>query len=81
MSFERETAAFQRELPRLLEEGERGRFALVFGDEVVSVWDTRRDAVQVGRERFGMVPIFVKEIQAVERLVFISRLMDPRCQS
>jgi hypothetical protein len=81
MSFEPETAAFRRELPWLLEQGERGRFALVFGDEVISVWDTRRDAVQAGGERFGLVPLLVQEIQPEERPGFIPRLGIPPCRS
>src|SRR5882762_647390 len=60
--FEREIATYRRELPRLLEEGEAGRHALIKGDEVLSIWDTQGDAIQAGRERFGLEPIFVKVI-------------------
>lgn len=80
MAFEREVAAFRRELPRLLEQGERGRFALVYGDEVISVWDTRGDAIQAGWMRFGLVPILVQEVQSEEKPIFIPFLQVPQCR-
>jgi hypothetical protein len=61
-----EIITYRRELPRLLAEGHQGRFALVHGQEVVSIWDTFGDAYQAGRERFGLgVP-------------FIAQPIDPR---
>jgi hypothetical protein len=62
MALEREIETYQRELPRLLQEGEGGRWALIKGDEVVDVWDTQRDAIQAGRARFGLEPTLVKHI-------------------
>jgi hypothetical protein len=60
--YEKEIAAYLRELPRLLEDGEEGRHALVKGDEILSIWDSDGDAIQAGCERFGLEPIFVKKI-------------------
>lgn len=62
-----EWRAYKREVLRLLAEGHAGRYALVKGDEVVSVWDTFRDAKQAGYEQFGMTPFLVREIQFTER--------------
>jgi asparagine synthetase B (glutamine-hydrolysing) len=62
--YEQEIATYLCELPRLLAEGHAGRHALVKGDEVLSVWDTQGDALQAGRERFGIEPIFVKTIDS-----------------
>jgi hypothetical protein len=67
--FVEEWKTFKREVYRLLHEGHRGRFALIRGDRVVSVWDTRNDAVQAGRERFGQGQIFVEEVQLYVRPV------------
>jgi hypothetical protein len=50
----REVNAYLRELPRLVAEGEEGRYALIHGDDVLSVWDTLGDAEQAGYERFGL---------------------------
>jgi len=60
--YEREIATYLRELPRLLKEGYAWRHVLVKGDEVLSVWETQADAIQAGREKFGLDPIFVKTI-------------------
>jgi hypothetical protein len=43
-----------RELPRLLEEGHEGRFALVHEGQIVSLWDTLEDAVQAGLDKYGL---------------------------
>src|SRR5205807_626695 len=51
--FAREIATYRRELPRLLEDDEAGRFMLLHGDEILSIWDTCRDAIQAGHQRFG----------------------------
>jgi hypothetical protein len=61
--FAEEWKTFKREVYRLLDAGNKGRFALIKGNQVVSVWDTLNDAIQAGRERFGQEPLFVHEIQ------------------
>ncbi len=53
-------------MPRLLAEGHEGRFVLIKGEEVVGVWDTRREAVDAGWARFGLVPIMVHQIRTYE---------------
>jgi hypothetical protein len=60
--FKQEIATYLRELPRMIEEGHAWRHALVKGDEVLSIWDTQGDAIQAGRERFGLDAIYVKTI-------------------
>lgn len=60
--YELEIATYLRELPRLLAEGHAGRHALVKGNEILSLWDTQGEAIEAGRERFGIEPIFVKTI-------------------
>jgi hypothetical protein len=74
MALEREVDTYRRELGRLLDEGHARRWALLQGDRVVSVWDTRGDALQYGYERFGSTPFAVKLIdpQDVERLAQLS---------
>jgi hypothetical protein len=60
--YEQEIATYLRELPRLIQEGQSGRHALIKGEEILSIWDTQGDAIQAGCERFGLEPIFVKTI-------------------
>lgn len=43
-----------------------GKFALVHGDEIVEVLDTKADAITAGYKRFGNAPFLVKRIVAVE---------------
>ena len=51
--------AFLRELPRLLADGQKGRHALIKGEELLSIWDTFADGYQAGRERFGIGVAFL----------------------
>ncbi len=47
-----ELATFYRELPQLVADGDDGRFVVLRGDAIESVWDTARDANQHGHDRF-----------------------------
>jgi len=81
--FEREIATYRRELPRLLQEGEAGRYALIKGD-ILSVWDTWGDANQAGLEKFGLdTPICVQKIDPrdPERFALLDTWMAAQCQS
>jgi len=79
--YEKEIATYLRELPRLLAGGDAGRHVLVKGDEILSVWDTQADAIQAGRERFGIEPIFVKTVDArdAERFAWLNRHLESTC--
>jgi len=61
-TFVLEIAAYERELQRLLQQGEANRFALLHGDQLISIWDTYRDATQAGYQAFGREGWAVKEI-------------------
>lgn len=72
--LERETATFRRELPALLNDAKkRGKYALVIGDRVDSVWPTVDDALAAGYARFGLDPFLVKEIVEHEKPLYFSR--------
>lgn len=62
--YEKEIATYLCELPRLLKEGHAGRVALIRGNDLLKIWDTQADAIQDGRRRFGLEPIFVKVIDS-----------------
>jgi hypothetical protein len=47
-----EIETFYRELPRLLDDGEAGRYVVIRDDQIHGVWDTFRDAIQYGYEKF-----------------------------
>ncbi len=80
MSLEKELQTFQKELPRLLIESP-GKYALVKGDSVESVWATYEDAIQEGYNRFELEPFMVKRIQLIERVKHITRNVTPICRS
>jgi hypothetical protein len=71
-----ELDTYEREKVRLLYEG-RGKYALIHGTEVAGIWNTYGDALTAGYERFGLEPFLVKQIQAVERVEIITRLVSP----
>jgi hypothetical protein len=77
LAIKREIRTYRRELPRLLAEGQEGRFALIKGDEVVSVWDTFDDAYQAGRERFGMEAFIAQPIEVRYLTVQYPEEFDP----
>jgi hypothetical protein len=53
---------FRGEVGRLLREGYQGRFALVKVGQAVTVWDTRRDAIQAGQLLHGPGLCLVQEV-------------------
>ncbi len=63
--LEAELAAYEREHERLLATA-RGRWVLVHGGTVVGTYATQMEAVSTGYERFGHVPLLVKQVQAVD---------------
>jgi hypothetical protein len=67
--LEKEWATYRRELPRLLAEGQEGRFVLVRGGVIDSIWDTHSEAVDAGYDRFGLERFMVHQIRRVERPV------------
>jgi hypothetical protein len=76
MPLEREAETYRREVGRLLAEGNAGRHALIKADQVISIWDTQRDALQAGRDKFGLEDIAVVKIDPRDPERF--RRMDAR---
>jgi hypothetical protein len=78
VALETELETFQRELPALLQvPGNRGRYALVHGDKVDSIWATLDEALTAGYERFDLDPFLVKEITDHEETQYFSRNVNP----
>jgi hypothetical protein len=84
MPLEKEAETYRQEVVRLLAKGHAGRYALIKRNEVDSIWDTQRDALQAGRDKFGMVDIAVVKIDErdPERFRLIDlRKVSPSCSS
>ena len=50
MALERELAAYKQKLPELTEH--EGKFALLYGDQLVDIYSTYEDAIKEGYNRF-----------------------------
>ncbi len=61
--FAEEWRAFKREVFRLVNEGQAGKFAVFQGEHLVGVWDKLAAAELAGRLQFGSAPFLVQEIQ------------------
>jgi len=59
---EQEWNTFRQERPRLLAEGNEGRWVLVKGDEILGIWDTLREACHQGYQRFLREPFLVHQL-------------------
>jgi hypothetical protein len=79
--YKREITAYLGALPRLLQEGHLGQHALIRGDEVIGIWEKEGDAIQAGRDRFGLEPIFVKKIDPrdAERFALLEAAENSGC--
>ena len=79
MALEREIETYKRKLPELKDQ--EGKFALIHEDDLVGVFDTYDDALTIGYKQFNLVPFLVKQIQAVEQVQFVTRLLDSHCHT
>lgn len=79
MALEKEFETYKSKLPELREE--QGKFALIRGDTLVGVYSAYEDALKAGYEKFSLEPFLVKQIQAIEQVQFISRLLAPACHT
>jgi hypothetical protein len=73
MALEKELATYQSKLSELKEN--EGKFVLIHGAEVIDVYGTYEDAVREGYTRFKFEPFLVKQIQSLEQIQFITRLI------
>lgn len=53
-----------------------GKYVLIKGNEIVDAYDTQKDAVKIGLDKFGNTPFLVKKVEEVESVQnFYSRLI------
>ncbi len=72
IALEREIAVYGEHLPEFLKEHE-GQYVLIYRDEILGFWPSEDEALEVGYERFGLVPLLVKQVLAEEPVFFYSR--------
>jgi hypothetical protein len=79
IGFDREVATYVRLKPELLSRSP-GKFVVIVGDEVEGPVKTFREALRAGYRRFGLGPLFIKQILATEPVVEVTRDIVP-CRS
>jgi hypothetical protein len=74
VSLSREQAVYEAHLPRWLQEHD-GAHVLIKGDEIVGFYQTRDEALTAGYTRFGVVPLFVKQVAASEPIYHMPNVL------
>ena len=77
LALEKELATYRRLLPTLA--ADDGRFALIAGDDLLSIFDTYTDALAEGYRVRGLESFLVKKISTVEVVAFFTRDLRPTC--
>ena len=75
-SLEREMQKYKAELPRLLVQNE-GKYVLIADDEIVGIYETYADAMNVGYQTRKLEPFLVKQIKEVDPVHYITRPVLP----
>ncbi len=63
--LDQELETYERHRERLLQDSE-GKYVLIYRDDVLTVFESKNDAIAEGYRRLGNVPFLVKEIVQVE---------------
>jgi hypothetical protein len=78
MALEQELEVYKNKLPEL--KGSEGKFVLIHGKDLVEIFTSYEDAIKEGYSRFKLDPFLVKQIQAIEQVQFVTRLVAPSCK-
>ena len=79
MALEQEIETYNKELSRLI--ADEGKYVVICGTDVIGIYGTYEDALNLGYEKCGVKPFLVKKIQAVEQVQFFTRELDIPCHS
>lgn len=77
MALEQEMTTYEHNLPSLLEH--EGKFAVIKGDEILGVYETYSDALEFGYDKCGLEDFMVKQISAVEPILYFTRDIGGAC--
>lgn len=78
VGYDRERAAYARLQPELLASAE-GRYVVLVGDDLEGPVDSFDEALRAGWRRFGLGPLYVKQILAEEPTT--EAVGEPSCRS
>ena len=76
VGFDRETEAYERLKPGLLAHAE-GHYVVFVGDEMIGPFESRSQAEEAGYARFGLGPLFIKQVLAEEPVIEVTRFLVP----
>ena len=79
MALERELATYRDKLPELKDH--EGKFVLIHGDTVVDFYAAYEDAIKAGYEKFKLDPFLVKQVNATEKVLHLTRHVMPHKQA
>ena len=65
VGFDRERATYERHKPDLLKTAE-GQWVVIVGDELIGPFEHGEEAERAGYKRFGLGPLYMKQILARE---------------
>ena len=64
LSLQHEITTYYRELPRLIAEGNEGRYALIRDDRLIQICDSAAEADALGHLMFGFEQFMAQRIRA-----------------
>ncbi len=71
----KEIETYEKHKNELLKE-HRGEYVLIKGDQIINIFESQKDAIKIGIEKFGNSPFLVKKILEVdEKQNFTSNLI------
>lgn len=77
MALERELETYRNRQAEIAVH--EGKFVLIHGDDVVDFFGSYEDAIRAGYRQFALAPFLVRQVQAMQQVQFITRLIDPCC--
>jgi hypothetical protein len=79
--FYTEREFYRREVGRLIAQGHEGKWVLIKGEELVGLFDTEEQALEVRAERFFRQPVLVQQVLAREPVLLITPRYIWPCRS
>jgi hypothetical protein len=70
--FYTEREFYRREVGRLIAEGHEGKWLLIKGEDLIGIFDTQEQALEVRAERFFGQPVLVQQILTREPVLLIT---------
>jgi hypothetical protein len=79
MALEKELATYREKLPTWNDK--EGKYVLIHGDTVVDFFAAYEDALKAGYQKFQLEPFLVKQVNATEKVLHLTRHVLPHKQA